>query len=179
MAWYRLSGGTWSRFPYTTLQDTSDRRFDDFAKVSVLDLDGDGRLDVFATLFTDSREGQVYAFLAPPDPTTAWTAVQIDPGPLFGVHSQAVGEFDGTSRPQIMVGETNIGGFGFGVNPSPHIYVYRLLGAASDPAAWERTLVDDTGRTRPARSTSMATACRTSPATRRTPTCSLRPATAG
>jgi hypothetical protein len=144
-AWYRLSGGTWSRFPYTTLNDTSDGRFDDFEKVSVLDIDGDGRLDVFATLFTDSREGQVYAFLAPPDPTTAWTAVQIDPGPLFGVHSQAVGEFDGTSRPQIMVGETNIGGFGFGVNPSPHIYVYRLLGAASDPAAWERALVDNTG----------------------------------
>ena len=61
------------------------------------------------------------------------------------MHSQAVGEFDGTSRPQIMVGETNIGGFGFGVNPSPHIYIYRLLGAASDPASWERTLVDDTG----------------------------------
>jgi hypothetical protein len=144
-AWYRLSGGTWSRFPYTTLQDTSDRRFDDFEKVSVLDLDGDGRPDVFATLFTDSREGQVYAFLAPPDPTKTWTAVEIDPGPLFGVHSQAVGAFDGTSRPQIMVGETNIGGFGFGVNPSPHIYVYRLLGSASDPAAWERTLVDNTG----------------------------------
>jgi VCBS repeat protein len=145
-AWYRLSGGTtWSRFPYTTLNDNSDGRFDDFEKVNVLDLDGDGRLDVFATLFTDSREGQVYAFLAPPDPTTTWTAVQIDPGPLFGVHSQAVGAFDGTSRPQIMVGETNIGGFGFGVNPSPQIYVYRLLGAASDPAAWERTLVDNTG----------------------------------
>src|SRR5262245_21763157 len=144
-AWYRLSGGTWSRFPYTTLNDTSDGRFDDFEKVSVLDIDGDGRLDVFATLFTDSREGQVYAFLAPPDPTTPWTAVQIDPGPLFGVHSQAVGEFDGTSRPQIMVGGTNIGGFGFGVNPSPQIYIYRLLGAASDPDAWERALVDNTG----------------------------------
>src|SRR5262245_7471815 len=145
-SWYRLDGGTtWSRFPYTRLQDTHDGRFNDFEKVSVLDLDGDGRLDVFATLFTDSREGQVYAFLAPPDPTQQWTAVQIDPGPLFGVHSQANAAFDGTSRPQIMVGETNIGGFGFGVNPSPHIYIYRLLGAASDPAAWERTLVDNMG----------------------------------
>src|SRR5262245_25754957 len=144
-AWYRLSGGTWSRFPYTTLQDTKDGRFSDFEKVSVLDLDGDGRLDVFATLFTDSREGQVYAFLAPPDPTKTWTAVKIDPGPLFGVHSQAVADFDGTGRPQIMVGETNIGGFGFGVNPSPHIYIYRLLGTASDPASWERSLVDNTG----------------------------------
>jgi hypothetical protein len=146
-SWYRLTGGTttWSRFPYTKLQDTHDGRFNDFEKVSVLDLDGDGRLDVFATLFTDSREGQVYAFLAPPDPTMDWTAVQLDPGPLFGVHSQANAAFDGTSRPQIMVGETNIGGFGFGVNPSPHIYIYRLLGAASDPAAWERTLVDNMG----------------------------------
>jgi hypothetical protein len=146
-SWYRLTSGTttWSRFPYTRLQDTSDGRFNDFEKVSVLDLDGDGRLDIFATLFTDSREGQVYAFLAPPDPTQEWTAVQIDPGPLFGVHSQADAAFDGTSRPQIMVGETNIGGFGFGVNPSPHIYIYRLLGAASDPASWERTVVDTTG----------------------------------
>jgi hypothetical protein len=87
----------------------------------------------------------VYAFLAPTDPTTTWTAVPIDAGPLFGVHSQADADFDGTSRPQIMVGETNIGGFGFGVNPSPHIYIYRLLGAASDPASWERTLVDNMG----------------------------------
>jgi len=145
MAWYRLSGGTWSKHPYTTLQDTSDPRFNDYARVSVLDLNGDGRLDIFATLFTESQQGQVYAFLAPPDPTTAWTAVPIDPGPLFGVHTQAVGQFDGTSRPQIVVGETTIGGFNFGVNPAPHVYLYRLLGAASDPAAWERTVVDDTG----------------------------------
>jgi hypothetical protein len=145
MAWYRLSGGTWSKHLYTTLQDGSDPRFNDYARVSVLDLNGDGRLDIFATLFTESRQGQVYAFLAPPDPTTAWTAVPIDPGPLFGVHTQAVGQFDGTSRPQIVVGETTIGGFNFGVNPAPHVYLYRLLGAASDPAAWERTVVDDTG----------------------------------
>jgi hypothetical protein len=145
MAWYHLSGGTWTKHPYTTFQGTSDPRFNDYARVSVLDLNGDGRLDIFATLFTESRQGQVYAFLAPPDPTTAWTAVPIDPGPLFGVHTQAVGQFDGTSRPQIVVGETTIGGFNFGVNPAPHVYLYRLLGTASDPAAWERTVVDDTG----------------------------------
>src|SRR5262249_50723475 len=82
-AWYRLSGGTtWSRFPYTTLQDTHDGRFNDFEKVSVLDLDADGRLDVFATLFTDGREGQVYAFLPPPAPPQQWTAVPIHPPPL-------------------------------------------------------------------------------------------------
>jgi hypothetical protein len=145
MAWYRLSGGTWTKHPYTTLQHTSDPRFNDYARVSVLDLNGDGRLDIFATLFTESSLGQVYAFLAPPDPATTWTAVPIDPGPLFGVHSQAAGSFDGTSRPQIVVGETVIGGFGFGLDPRPHIYLYRLLGDASDPAAWERTVVDDTG----------------------------------
>jgi len=46
MAWYRLSGGTWTKHPYTTLQDTSDPRFNDYARVSVLDLNGDGRLDM-------------------------------------------------------------------------------------------------------------------------------------
>ena len=44
-----------------------------------------------------------------------------------------------------MVGETNIGGFGFGPNPSPQIYVYRLVGNPRDPAGWERNLVDDHG----------------------------------
>src|SRR5262249_57234448 len=127
-----------------TLQDLKEGRFRDFEKVSVLDLGGDGRLDVFATLFTDSREGQVYAFLAPPDPTKTWTAVKIDPGPLFGVHSQEVADFDGTGRPQIMVGETNIGGFGVGANPSPHIYIYRLLRPASAPASCERSLAATT-----------------------------------
>ena len=118
--------------PLTTLVDDLDRRFDDYAKVDILDLDGDGRLDVFATLFADSREGQVWAFFQPVDAVNEpWLGVQIDPGPLFGVHSQGAGSFDGTARPQLMVGETNIGGFGFGPNPSPEIYVYRRLG---DPA---------------------------------------------
>jgi hypothetical protein len=44
-----------------------------------------------------------------------------------------------------MVGETGIGGFEFGVNPSPELYVYRLLGSAADPAAWERTTIDTVG----------------------------------
>lgn len=58
----------------------------------------------------------VYAFLAPDDPVHArWTPVPIDTGPLFGV------------------------------NPNPHIYVYRLLGAAADPTAWQRTTIDTIG----------------------------------
>jgi hypothetical protein len=146
-AWYRNDGaGNFVRYPYTTLTDEADRFFDDYSKVNVLDLDVDGRVDVFVTLFANSREGQVWAFLAPPDPRTqGWTGVQIDPGPLFGVHTQAVARFDGTSRPQLMVAETNIGGYGFGPNPDPQIYLYRLVGSASDPAGWERTLVDHVG----------------------------------
>jgi hypothetical protein len=146
-AWYRNDGaGRFVRYAFTTLVDAADRFFDDYAKVNVLDLDGDGRLDVFATLFANSREGQVWAFFAPADPRTQpWTGVQIDPGPLFGVHSQAVARFDGTSRPQVMVAETNIGGYGFGPNPDPQTYVYRLAGAARTPAGWERLLVDDVG----------------------------------
>jgi hypothetical protein len=147
--WYRNAGGSppaWQPVPLTALVDDADRRFDDYAKVTVLDLDGDGRLDVFATLFADSREGQVWAFFQPVDPTTAaWPALQIDPGPLFGVHSQGAGSFDGTARPQLMVGETNIGGFGFGPNPSPEIYVYRRIGDARSTAGWERTTVDTSG----------------------------------
>ena len=112
----------------------------------MLDLDDDGRLDVFATLFADSREGQVWAFFQPADPIAEpWPALAIDPGPLFGVHSQGAGSFDGTTRPQVMVGETNIGGFGFGPNPSPEIYVYRRIGDARVVAGWERVLVDTQG----------------------------------
>ena len=147
--WYRNTGGSppvWQRVALTTLQDDADRRFDDYVKVSVLDLDGDGRLDVFTTLFCDSREGQVWGFFQPPDPIAEpWPAVLIDPGPLFGVHSQGAGSFDGTPRPQLMVGETNIGGFGFGPNPSPEIYVYRRIGDARVATGWERIRVDTRG----------------------------------
>ena len=111
----------------------------------MVDIDGDGRLDVFATIFADSLQGRLFAFLQPPDPATTWTAVQIDPGPLWGVHSQVAADFDGSGRPQVMVGEAPAAGFGFGTNPSPESYVYRLTGAPSDPAAWERTLVDTVG----------------------------------
>jgi VCBS repeat protein len=147
-AWYRNEGdGTWTRHPYTDIDVPDyDDHFHDYAKVSLLDLDGDGRLDIFATLYAETPAGEVVAFLSPPDPVNEpWTPVVIDPGPLFGVHSQVVAAFDGTSRPQIMVGETGIGGFGFGVNPSPQLYIYRLLGAAADPAAWERTTIDTVG----------------------------------
>ncbi|HZP40965.1 MAG TPA: VCBS repeat-containing protein [Candidatus Binatia bacterium] len=145
-AWYGFDGTAWTRHPYTTLEDAADPRFSDYAKVDVLDLDGDGRPDVFATLFAESREGEVWAFFAPPDPRAGpWTGVRIDPGPLFGVHSQAPADFDGTGRPQVMVGETRVGGWDFGPNPHPHLWVYRLLGPARDPASWERALVARAG----------------------------------
>jgi hypothetical protein len=146
-AWYRNEpGGTWPRFPLTTLAPVVDTFFTDHSKLSVLDLDGDGRLDVFATIFADSRESKVFAFLAPPDPVhQAWTAVEVDAGPLWGVHSQGVGDFDGSRRVQVMVGEPYSAGFGFGNNPSPEVFVYRLLGAAADATAWEKTRVDTVG----------------------------------
>jgi hypothetical protein len=88
----------------------------------------------------------VFAVLAPPDPVRqGWTAVEVDAGPLWGVHSQGVGDFDGSGRTQIMVGEPYSAGFGFGNNPSPEVFVYRLLGAANDPAAWEKTRIDTVG----------------------------------
>jgi hypothetical protein len=43
-AWYRNQGdGSFVREPFTTLTDDADRYFDDYTKVNVLDLDGDGR----------------------------------------------------------------------------------------------------------------------------------------
>jgi hypothetical protein len=145
-AWYRRDGDAWRRAVYTDVRADGYAGFDDYAKVDVLDLDGDGRLDVFATLWAETPVGRVYAFLAPPDPVREpWRAVLVDAGPLFGVHSQAAASFDGSARPQVMVGETNIGGFGFGVAPDPEVRIYRLLGAATDPAAWERTTVDRLG----------------------------------
>jgi FG-GAP-like repeat len=154
-AWYRNSGtsttgtSTWTRYPYTTLQAPvylDGPNFDDYERLAALDLNGDGRLDIFATLFTDTPKGQVWAFLAPADPTTgAWTAVQVDPGPLFSVHSIIAASFDGTTRPQVMVAEMNVGGWSFGVNPHPHSYLYRLVGPAGDPGSWERTVVDTFG----------------------------------
>jgi hypothetical protein len=146
-AWYRnVDAFRWVRYPFTERENLIERFFDDFAKVSVLDANGDGHLDLFVTLFANSREGEVHLFLRPRDPLSEpWTDVLLDPGPLFSVHSQAAASFDGSSRVQVMVGESNIGGYGFGENPSPQIYVYRLLGDPADPNAWERILVDDHG----------------------------------
>ncbi|HZP41001.1 MAG TPA: VCBS repeat-containing protein [Candidatus Binatia bacterium] len=145
--WYRNAGdGRWPAVDYTAVRLSSYASFADFTKLAVLDLDGDGRLDVFATLYAETPGGQVWAFLQPADPVRErWAAVRVDEGPLFGVHSMAAASFDGSSRPQIMVADTNIGGFGFGVAPHPRVYVYRLLGPATDPTSWERTIVDEVG----------------------------------
>jgi FG-GAP-like repeat len=145
--WYRNEGnGPSTAYRVTTLENGADPRFDDQAEVDVLDVDGDGRLDVVTTLFADSLQGRLEVFFAPMDPThVPWPSVEIDPGPLWGIHSQAVASFDGSARVQIVIGEPSAAGFGFGTNPAPEITVYRLRGGARDAAAWERTVVDTVG----------------------------------
>ena len=82
-------------------------------------------------------------FLAPDDPTSGgWQEVVLDPGPLFSVHSQAAADFDGSGRVQVMVGEMEVGGYGFGVNPDPKILIYRLAGSAADASGWERIRIN-------------------------------------
>lgn len=146
-SWYRNIGdGRWVRYPYSSMETTAYPDFNDFAKVVVLDLNGDSRPDVVASVFAESPAGRLYAFLAPPDPRErAWTPVLLDPGPLFGVHSIAVGRFDGCRRPEVLVADTNIGGWDFGAAQDPHVYAYRLLGAAGDRAGWSRSVVDSIG----------------------------------
>ncbi len=160
-AWYRNPGPggpqtNWQRYPYTLRQDTATHtqgwaasKFNDYEELSVLDLNGDGRLDIVAALFSGSPEGEVSAFLAPADPLTgSWQEVRLDTGPLFSVHTIAVGDFDGTGRPQVAVGEMAWAGYNFGHNPgTTDIFVYRLEGPASDPASWTRSTIasDDIG----------------------------------
>jgi lysophospholipase L1-like esterase len=147
-AWYKNPGsqvGSWTRYPYTNLTTIYTGQTD-YEKTSLLDLNGDGRLDIVATLFAESPVGEVWAFLAPTDPTTqAWTAVPIDRSGLFGVHSQVAASFDGTNTPQVMIGETNFGGWSYGINTDPQIYIYRLLGPADNSASWQRTVIDSVG----------------------------------
>jgi hypothetical protein len=153
--WYRNTGHDqgWPRYAYTNLEDTArpddtwfGRHFDDYEYLTVGDLNGDGRPDVFANLFAGTPEGQVWAFLAPADPLRQpWKAVEVDAGPLYSVHSLDTGDFDGSGRPQVMVGEMDIGGYGFGSNPDPKLLLYRLDGNPATPDGWTRIVLDHTG----------------------------------
>jgi hypothetical protein len=148
LSWYRNDGGgAWTRVPFAGDVPPSDYPgFVNYAEVSALDVNGDQRPDIVATLYAETPAGRVHAYLAPADPVhEPWRAVALDQGPLFGVHGQGAASFDGSSRPQVLVAETNIGGFGFGVNEDPQLYVYRLRGDATIPAAWERTAIDVIG----------------------------------
>ena len=60
--WYRNTGSGWVRYAFTTLRTTGNYTGPDFSNYSYLslrDLNGDGRLDIFATLFAESPEGKV------------------------------------------------------------------------------------------------------------------------
>lgn len=148
-AWYKnpgVTGTAWTRYTYASVVSSTYTGFNDYSKTNTIDLNGDGKLDIFATMFAETPEAEVWAFLAPDDPTTqAWAAVPIDRSKLFGVHSQQAANFDGSAVPQIMVGESNYGGWSFGPNPNPQIYIYRLIGPAEDPASWQRTAIDNLG----------------------------------
>ena len=141
-SWYRNDpGGGWTRYRYTSLASAEFPAFDDYAKVAVRDLNGDGRPDIVASLFAESPRGRLYAFLAPSDPrSSGWRPVLLDGGPLFGVHSLVTGSFDGCARPEVVVADTNAGGWDFGVAPDPHVLLFRLL-----PGGWSRTVVDSVG----------------------------------
>ena len=145
--WYANAGNgaSWTPHRYATQQGPvlSAGDFTNFEKISTLDLNGDGRTDIFATLFASSPQGQVWAFLAPQSPATEpWTAVQIDPGPLFAVHSQKAAAFDGTATPQVAIGESDPGGWDFGRNPDTRLLLYRLIGSAASASGWEKTTLD-------------------------------------
>jgi Ca2+-binding RTX toxin-like protein len=112
----------------------------------VLDLNGDGRLDIFATMFAGSQEGQVWAFLAPANPQAdPWKPVLIDPGPLYSVHSQAAADFDGSGAVQVMVAEMDVPGYSFPPTPDPKVLIYRLNGPADNRASWQKTRIDTVG----------------------------------
>ncbi len=145
-SWYKNPGDgspNWIGHAYTNLSNNS--MFDNYETLSLADLNGDGRVDILATMFAESLQGAVWVFLQPSDPTQLWLAAKIDNGPLFGVHSQELASFDGPTSAQFMVGESNYGGWNFGPNNDPQIYIYRLLGAADDPSAWQRTAIDNIG----------------------------------
>jgi FG-GAP-like repeat len=52
-------------------------------------------------------------------------------------------DFDGSGKPQIVVGESDPGGWGFGGNPNTQLNIYELIGNPADPAGWQKTTIDN------------------------------------
>lgn len=158
-SWFRNNGGnpaTFTRFSFTNMVTSGTdygggytaAYFTDYSEVQLLDLNGDGKLDIFAVIFAESQEGHVYSFTQPADPTQLWTATDVDNGPMYAIHSELAANYDGSGKPQIMVGESNQGGFGFppkSGGPSS-IYMYKLTDGSPDNAAnWQKTTIDTIG----------------------------------
>ena len=150
-AWYRRNApGSWTRNAFTTITPPSPHSPapDDQTPCAVLDLNGDGRLDILGLFFSDSKEGQFRAFFQPSDPTSTWPGLRIEPTNLFGVHTFKLGDFDHSGRLQVLIGESNYLGWGDGPNPNTDkVHLYRLLGPADQAASWQRTDVDTLGIT--------------------------------
>ena len=143
-AWYRRGpAGTWTRYPFTSITTPTpfDPVADDNTACMVRDMNGDGRLDVLGSFFTDNPEGQLRVFFQPATPTSsAWPGIRIEPADLFGVHTFRLGDFDHTGRFQLLVVEQNYIGWGPGRTRTRTRPTCTGCSAPPDQASsWQRT----------------------------------------
>jgi hypothetical protein len=132
MAWYRLSGGTWSKHPYTTFQDTSDPRFNDYASLGARPQRG--RTPDILPRSSPRAARDRCTPSSRRRSTTAWTAVPIDPGPLFGRAPRRSASSMARHGRRSSSGDHHRW-FQLRGEPGPHVPVPPPR-AASDPAAW-------------------------------------------
>ena len=111
------------------------------AKHALLDIDGDGQLDIIAAE-AEIPEARLGVFQRDPKrPDGPWTYHPIDQG-LYCPHSLALADLDGDGRTDIVVGEMTAGGWSFPMNPKPRILAYMGRGGGRFD---RRTLVEGWG----------------------------------